>query len=118
MTTADLVAGARDRVLGVWRQPVYKVGYLLIANAIAAAVVGVAFWLAAARLYSPAVVGTNAAAISAMLFLAGVAQLNLMSAVVRFVPTAPAHAGRLISTAFAVAGAASGAAAVGFLAGL
>ncbi|MDP9269526.1 MAG: phosphotransferase [Chloroflexota bacterium] len=46
------------------------------------------YWLLAAHYYPPHVLGQNVAAISAMMFLAGVSQLNLMSALMRFVPVA------------------------------
>src|SRR5207253_1025427 len=41
-----------------------------------------------ARRYSPRDVGLNSAAISTMMFIAGAAQLNLSSVLVRFVPVA------------------------------
>jgi O-antigen/teichoic acid export membrane protein len=53
-----------------------------------------------------------------MMLLAGIAQLNLMSALLRFVPTAGARAGRLIVGAYLVGGGLSALAAAGFLAGL
>ena len=53
-----------------------------------------------------------------MMFLAGVAQLNLMSALLRFVPRAGAHAGRLIIGAFLVGAALGSLAAALFRAGL
>jgi hypothetical protein len=48
---------------------------------------GVLYRIVAARTAPAAVVGRNSTAISVMLFLAGVAELNLMSTLVRFLPT-------------------------------
>jgi hypothetical protein len=58
-------------------------GYALIVSATAAQVLGVLYWIIAARTAPAAVVGRNATAISVMLFLAGVAELNLMSTLIR-----------------------------------
>ena len=46
-------------------------------------VLGVLYWIVAARTAPAAVVGRNSTAISVMLFLAGVAELNLMSTPIR-----------------------------------
>ena len=67
------------------RVPLFRDGYALVANEGLTAALGLVYWLIAAREYAPSVVGTNTAAISAMMFIAGVAQLNLMSALLRFV---------------------------------
>jgi hypothetical protein len=53
-----------------------------------------------------------------MMLLAGVAQLNLMSALLRFVPTSGAAAGRMIRGAYVIGSGLSGVAAVVFLLGL
>jgi O-antigen/teichoic acid export membrane protein len=85
------------------RVPLYRDGYALVLNSGLTALMGVAYWLMAARDYSPHVVGVNTAAISAMMFLAGVAQLNLMSALVRFVPILRGLRGRFIAACYLVA---------------
>ncbi len=81
-------------------------------------VVGVGFWALATRLFSPSVVGANSSILAAILFLAGISQLNLMSALLRFVPVAGAGARALVSRAFAMGAALSALSAVAFLAGL
>ena len=118
MTAGGFVLGTRRRLAGLWQQPLQRTGSLLVANSVLNAATGVGYWLLAARLIPPAVVGINSAAISAMMLLAGVAQLNLMSTILRFVPTAGAAAGRLIRGAYLAGAALSGLAAIGFLAGL
>jgi O-antigen/teichoic acid export membrane protein len=84
----------RDRML--------RDGHTLTASSAVTAALGLLYWAVAARRYGPATVGRNAAAISTMMFLAGVAQLNLTSALVRFVPTAGARAGVLVRNAYLV----------------
>jgi O-antigen/teichoic acid export membrane protein/aminoglycoside phosphotransferase (APT) family kinase protein len=118
MTVMQFVAGARRRVAGLWRQPLHRTGHLLVANSMLNAGTGVAYWVLAARLNPPAVVGVSTAAISAMMLLAGASQLNLMSAILRFVPTAGRVAGRMIRGSYLIGGGLAGVAAAGFLAGL
>ena len=75
-------------------------GHALIASASVTQFIGVLYWIFAARLYPVAVVGRNSVVISVMLFLAGVAQLNLMSTLIRFVPTSGQRTLRLIVSAY------------------
>ena len=96
----------------------FRDGYALVANEGVTAVLGLAYWLIAARQYTPGVVGLNTAAISAMMFIAGVAQLNLMSALLRFVPVLGAARGRFIGACYLVAGAAGVVCAAVFLLGV
>lgn len=101
-----------------WRAPLFRSGHILVLNSAVTAGVGFAFWLVAARLYPPAVVGSNASAVSAMMFLAGLAQLNLMSLLLRFVPAAGRAAARLVARAYLLGAALSALAALGFVLGL
>ncbi|WP_239572559.1 lipopolysaccharide biosynthesis protein, partial [Streptomyces sp. G44] len=59
-------------------------------------VLGVGFWLAAARYYSESAVGQGSAAIAAMKLLAGLTALTLTGALARFIPVAGRATGRLI----------------------
>lgn len=113
------VRGARLAALAAHlRVPLYRDGYALVLNSGLTAVLGVVYWLLAARGYTPHTVGVNAAVISAMMFLAGVAQLNLMSALLRFVPVLGAVRRRFIIACYVVAGFAAAACAAVFLLGL
>src|SRR5205823_5677123 len=76
------------------------------------------YWILAARTYSAHAVGVNAALVSAMMFVAGVAQLNLMSALLRFLPTAGRRAFRLVLGAYVVGVCAAALAGVVFVAGV
>jgi O-antigen/teichoic acid export membrane protein len=101
-----------QRVLSVLRDPMLRNGHALIVSAAASQLIGVAFWVVAARSFPAATVGRNSAAISVTLFLAGVAELNLMSSLVRFLPTSGARSTRFILTVYAVS------ATIGLLLGL
>jgi O-antigen/teichoic acid export membrane protein len=118
MTAAGFVVGTRQRLAGLWRQSMVRTGHLLVANSVLNAATGLGYWLLAAHLNPPAVVGTNSAALSAMMLLAGIAQLNLMYTLLRFVPTAGAAARTMIRGAYLIGAGLSGLAALIFLAGL
>jgi O-antigen/teichoic acid export membrane protein len=85
---------------GILGDPMLRNGHALIASASVTQFVGVLYWIVAARVYPVAVVGRNSAAVSIMLFLSGVAELNMMSTLVRFVPTSGRHTARLILTVY------------------
>lgn len=87
---------------------------LLISNG-TGAVLGVVFWVVAARLYSPKDYGYGAAEVSAMLLLASLAQLNLPIVFPRFLYPAGARAGKLLRAGYAASIAAALAVAMLFL---
>lgn len=118
MSVAGLRIQTRRRIRGLYGESLLRTGHLLVVNQVLNAGFGVLYWLLAARLYAPAAVAVNQAAISAMMLLAGAAQLNLMSALLRFVPTSGAAAGRMIRRAYIVGGGLSAVVAVVFLFGL
>ncbi|MEU1847800.1 lipopolysaccharide biosynthesis protein [Streptomyces sp. NPDC019990] len=60
------------------------------------AVLGLGFWLVAARYYSEEAVGQGSAAIAAMRLLASITATTMIGAVVRFVPRAGRDTGRLV----------------------
>jgi O-antigen/teichoic acid export membrane protein len=60
---------------------------LMVATA-GTAGLGLLFWVVAARLYPAATVGTAAAQVAALNLFAGIAQLNLMTVLLRFLPIA------------------------------
>ncbi|MFD4458835.1 glycosyltransferase [Nocardia sp. NPDC058480] len=85
-----------------WRKPLLRNGILLTASSGLSALIGFGFWALVARHYDAASVGSNAAAISMAVLAATVAQLNLSSAMVRFVPTAGRRTTALIAGAHVV----------------
>lgn len=74
------------RLLAHARMPLYRNGYLLILNAATTSALGIVYWIVATRYYAKPIVGLNSALIAGMMLLAGIAQLNLNSAMIRFIP--------------------------------
>ena len=68
----------------------------LMANAVVTGVLGLAYWLLAARHYQAADVGRASAGYSALNLIAGITALSLMGAMARFIPRAGPGTGKLI----------------------
>ncbi len=100
------------------KTPLYRNGYALMINTAATSVFGIIYWIVAARAYPVEVVGRNSAAISSMLFLAGIATLFLDGAMVRFLPLAGKAMPRLVGFSYLVSALAAGIVSSIFLAGL
>ncbi|WP_328882651.1 lipopolysaccharide biosynthesis protein [Streptomyces sp. NBC_00299] len=79
----------------------FRNAYALMINTGVSAVLGLGFWLAAARYYSESAVGQGSAAIAAMKFLAGLTAVTLTGALARFIPVAGRKSGRLIFRTYA-----------------
>ena len=92
----------KGKLLAHARTPLYGNGYALVLSSGLSSALGLLYWALAARLYSADSVGFNAATISAMMFLAGLAQLNLMSALMRFIPESGRQATRFILLTYGV----------------
>jgi O-antigen/teichoic acid export membrane protein len=96
------------RVLAGWRAPQHRDGLALVLSSALSSGIGLLYWVVAARLFAPEVVGVNNALISTMTLLAVAAQLNLGNALLRFVPVAGRSARRLVAVCYAVGIAAAG----------
>jgi O-antigen/teichoic acid export membrane protein len=86
--------------------PLLRNGVMLTLASIAASVLGAAYWIfvgAAGLKYKTAEVGTNQATIFAVMFLGGVAQLNLADVMVRFTPSAGRNTRRIVVRAYLAA---------------
>lgn len=79
----------------------FRNAYALMINTGISAVLGLGFWLAAARYYSESAVGQGSAAIAAMKFLAGLTAVTLTGALARFIPVAGRRGLRLIFQTYA-----------------
>ncbi|AZS88171.1 lipopolysaccharide biosynthesis protein [Streptomyces griseoviridis] len=79
----------------------FRNAYALMLNTGISAVLGLGFWLAAARYYTEDAVGQGSAAIAAMKFLAGLTAVTLTGALARFIPVAGPATGRLILRTYA-----------------
>jgi O-antigen/teichoic acid export membrane protein len=104
---ADGPGGVRRALTG-WRTPQHRDGLALVLSSGLSSVIGLLYWVVAARLFTPDVVGVNNALISTMTLLGVAAQLNLGNALLRFVPVAERSARRLVLTCYAVGTVAAG----------
>ncbi|MFJ9906055.1 lipopolysaccharide biosynthesis protein [Streptomyces sp. NPDC101152] len=110
-TEAQAAAGApeqpgrRLRLPGLGRSPggspLFRNAYALMLNTGISAVLGLGYWLIAARYYSDSAVGQGSAAIAAMKLLAGLTAVTLTGALARFIPVAGRSTGRLIFRTYA-----------------
>jgi O-antigen/teichoic acid export membrane protein len=82
------------------RTPLYLNSYALILSAAGTAALGLLYWAVAARRYPAAEVGIQSVLISTTLFLAGLSQLSLNSALLRYLPVAGRRAGRFIVASY------------------
>ena len=89
-----------ERLLEHVRLPLYQNAYALMISTGATSALGLVYWVVAARYYPPDTVGLNAAVISMMTFLAGVAQHPSMNAMLRYIPVAGVDTGRLVKWAY------------------
>src|SRR5260370_24573967 len=102
---ANLALVPLRRLRDDWRDPLLRNGYALIINVGATSVLGLLYWILAARLYSPAEVGVGNAAISLMQLLAGIGgQLTFAAALARFIPRAGGGSKRLAFFSYLLAG--------------
>ncbi|GAA0405702.1 lipopolysaccharide biosynthesis protein [Streptomyces luteireticuli] len=81
--------------------PLFRNAFALMLNTGISAVLGVGFWLVAARYYSEESVGRGSAAIAAMKLLAGLTAVTLTGALARFIPLAGRTTGRLVLRTYA-----------------
>jgi O-antigen/teichoic acid export membrane protein len=109
---------ARQRIGAHLRMPLLRDGLALTLNSGLTALMGAVYWVIAAHEFSARTLGVNSAALSATMFLAGVSQLNLMSALLRFVPVSGAAAKRLVSSCYGISLAVGAVTATVFVAGV
>lgn len=100
------------------RRLLYGHGYALVLSSVLSSGIGFLFWIAAAHTYDQAVVGRNSALIYAIMFLGGVAQLNMVNVLLRFVPVAGPRARRLVALAYLTGGVLAGLAGLVFALGV
>ena len=96
----------------------FRNGYALMLNTGITGVLGVGYWLLAARHYPAVDVGRASAAYSAMNLLSGFTAFNLVGAMTRFIPQAGKRTTGLVLRAYAFSSAASILVAAVFLVGV
>ena len=94
-----LLAGLR-RELSV---PLYRNAYALMANTAGNSVLGLLYWVLAARTFPDAAVGRGNALISLMMLVSTFTQLNWSGALIRFLPRAGRSARQMLLTAYVMA---------------
>ena len=108
---SDLIGrAARTR-----KVPLFRTSYALILTTGVNAVLGLMFWIAAARLYPARTVGLGAGGISALQLVAAVGWVGLQFTLLRYVPVAGYRQRRLITLVYAAGGTAGLAAGVVFV---
>lgn len=100
----NLLRADRPRFQLGLHEPLLRNAYALVLNVGLTSVLGVAFWVVAAREYSVADVGRGSAMVSALILLSTLGQLNLTAALLRFLPTAGRHAAALLARSYVVTG--------------
>jgi O-antigen/teichoic acid export membrane protein len=94
-----LLAGLR-RELSV---PLYRNAYALMANTAGNSVLGLLYWVLAARTFPDAAVGRGNALISLMMLVSTFTQLNWSGALIRFLPRSGRSARQMLVTAYTMA---------------
>jgi hypothetical protein len=89
--------------LPLFQDRLLRTAWPLVVNTASNGVLGVAFWVVAARAYEPSTVATNLAMISAMMTVSGICQLNLGPGLAVLVPRARERARRVILQAYGAA---------------
>ncbi len=87
---------SRAWLVSQWQTPLYRNANALAFSSAASSLLGLIYWAIAARLYETEMVGIAGAMLAAMMFLANIASLNLVTAVQRFLPTAGGQAPRMV----------------------
>ena len=95
--------------------PLFRNAYALMVNTGTTGLLGVAYWLLAARHYSAVDVGRASAAYSAMNMVSGLTAANILGAVTRFIPQTGRQTSALVRRAYLFSSVASVLVAVLFL---
>jgi O-antigen/teichoic acid export membrane protein len=88
--------------LASWKAPQHRDGLALVLSSAVSSAVGLLYWVVAARMFDPDIVGLNSTMVSTLTLLGSAAQLNLGNALLRFVPVAGRAARSLVISCYAV----------------
>lgn len=98
--------------------PLLQNAYALMAGSALTAVLGLGYWVLAARRYPAEEVGRGSATIATMTLLSTIAVLNVPGSLTRYLPRAGRQAGRLVRSAYLLSGTIAGLASLVFLGGV
>ncbi len=107
-----------QRLTAHLKTPLFLNGYALVLSALSTSGLGILYWILAARRYPEDIVGLNSAAISAMMLLSGISQLNLRSPLIRFLPRAGTKSLKIVVLSYGVTVTLSAVIGIIFFAGL
>ncbi|MGH4025400.1 MAG: lipopolysaccharide biosynthesis protein [Pseudonocardiaceae bacterium] len=108
-------AGWWGRLRSHLAEPFSRNAYALLLNTGLTGLLGIAFWLLAARYYADADVGRGSALISTMTLLSGVVAINLTGTLNRFIPQAGRWTRRLVLYSYGFSAVVVAVLAVGFV---
>jgi hypothetical protein len=95
-------ATIRSQIATFRADSLFRTATPLLLNTVATAVLGILYWIVAARLYSPSNLALASAAVAAMVTLSGIAQLNMGLGLGVLLPRAGRMAGRLLTEVYGV----------------
>lgn len=96
-------AEIRSAISHHWSDPLSRGGLALLVNTGLTAVLGFAYWIIAARLFSTYAIGAAGALIAATTLFSGLGQLNLSGMLMRFLPRTRGKSRRLVLLTYAYA---------------
>lgn len=105
---SGLATRVRTATRRQWFNPFSRGGLALLVNTGLTGILGFAYWIIAARLFSTYAVGVAGALVAATTLFSGIGQLNLSGMLMRFLPRARGRSRRLVLITYAYAAIASG----------
>jgi O-antigen/teichoic acid export membrane protein len=99
---ADFSRALVTRLIGERHVDLYRISFALMATTAANAVLGLLFWVAAARLYPPETVGAGAGGISALQLVSVIGWVGLQFTIMRYAPIAGKRRLRLILAIYGI----------------
>ncbi|MBX3062407.1 MAG: oligosaccharide flippase family protein [Anaerolineae bacterium] len=99
------------------REPLHRNAYLLAFSTASASLLGAIYWVLAARFYPAEEVGMHSAIVSSVMFLSGLAQLDLINVLNRFIPNTGRLTTRFVAYCYLLAIVASVIASIIFIVG-
>lgn len=92
-----------ERAAAAATTPLVRSTAALVLNTGINGALGLAYWVVAARLYDPSVVGLGAGGVSSLVFVAGLGWIGLQQVLLRYLPGAGSRGLRLIAIVYAIA---------------
>jgi O-antigen/teichoic acid export membrane protein len=96
MTDTEITIAAKSS------QSMLRTAHSLMLNTVVNAALGVGFWIAAARIYPPEILGRDGALISAMAAISALCGMNMNNNLVRFLPSQRVRVRRMVLYAYGV----------------